>query len=194
MAMCHIIGLFMTLEKNHIVLDDVKCILSTTDLTGTIKYTNQYFSEVSGYSKKELLGSPHNIIRHPDMPKVMFKLMWDRIKDDNNVSMIVKNRAKDGKYYWVTTFFEKKYHPVTKESDGYLAILHAAPKNAIRAIEPLYKRLRNIEERYGIHASQDYLIKYLMKEGKTYDQYIAALTQQKNLVSEFFKTLKKLTS
>lgn len=107
--------------------------------------------------------------------------------------MLVKNRAKDGRHYWVQTFFETKHHAVTKKSNGYLAILHAAPKNAIREIEPLYKRLRNIEAKYGIHASQDYLIKYLMKEGKTYDEYIQEITKDKNIVINFFKTMKGLT-
>ncbi|MDA3909248.1 MAG: PAS domain-containing protein [Sulfurimonas sp.] len=188
----------MALQTNNtsgnIELDRVKCILSTTDLKGNIKYSNRYFSEVSGYSKDELHGSPHNIIRHPDMPKVIFKLMWDRLKNNENVIMIVKNRAKDGNYYWVKTFFEIKYHPKTKEPNGYLAILHAAPKKAIREIEPLYKRLRNIESRYGIHASQDYLIRYLMKDDKTYDEYIHEITQEKNLVIDFLKIMKELAS
>ena len=189
----------MTLKRdnnssNEIELDSVKCILSTTDLNGKIKYSNRYFCEVSGYSENELLGSPHNIIRHPDMPKVMFKLMWDRLKNNENVLMLVKNRAKDGSHYWVTTFFEIKHHAVTKESNGYLAILHAAPRSAIREIKPLYKRLRNIELRYGINASQDYLIKYLMKEGKTYDEYVHEITEEKNVVIDFFKTMKELTS
>lgn len=169
-----------------IELDSVKCILSTTDLKGNIQYSNRYFSEVSGYSKEELHGSPHNIIRHPDMPKVMFKLMWDRLKKNENITMIVKNKAKDGRHYWVKTFFETKYHPISKEPYGYLSIRHAAPKKAIREVKPLYKRLRSIEARYGIHASQDYLIKYLMKEDKTYDEYLKEITQEKNIIIDFF--------
>jgi len=172
---------------DKIELDSVKCILSTTDLKGNIKYSNRYFSEVSGYSKEELHGSPHSIIRHPDMPKVMFKLMWDRLKKNENIIVIVKNKAKDGRYYWVKTFFETKYHPITKEPYGYLSIRHAAPKKAIREVEPLYKRLRSIEARQGLDASQDYLIRYLMKEGKTYDEYLNEITEEKNIIIDFFK-------
>jgi PAS domain S-box-containing protein len=76
-------------------------ILSESDTYGTITYVNEKFSEVSKYERQELMGKPHNIVRHPDMPKELFKLMWDKIKKGQIFQGIVKNRAKDDTAYWV---------------------------------------------------------------------------------------------
>ena len=82
-----------------IKLDKHKYIMSRTDTKGNIEFGNDYFFKISGYSPQELIGKPHNIIRHPDMPKVVFKLMWDRIQSGQNIFAIVKNLAKDGRFY-----------------------------------------------------------------------------------------------
>ena len=81
-------------------------IMSKTDLFGTIEYANDIFTKVCGYEDYELMGQPHSIIRHPDMPKVVFKVLWENIKAGNQFHGIVKNLAKSGKYYWVITNFE----------------------------------------------------------------------------------------
>ncbi len=176
----------------QIKLSNIKSILSRTDLRGTIKYSNHYFSEISGYSEKELVGSSHNIVRHPDMPKVIFKLMWNRIENNEDILAIVKNRTKNGDYYWVTTLFETKYHPFTKERTGYLAIRRAASEKAIKIIEPIYKNLLEIEAKSGVEASEEYLINFLMNKDKTYDEYVKDITQHKGLVVAFFNTMRKM--
>jgi PAS domain S-box-containing protein len=76
-----------------------KLIISKTDLKGVITYVNTPFCKLSGYSKEELVGNPHNIIRHPDMPKEVFKLMWDTIQNNKRFRGFVKNLRKDGRYY-----------------------------------------------------------------------------------------------
>jgi methyl-accepting chemotaxis protein len=76
-------------------------ILSETDLYGTITYVNPKFVEVSQYRAEELLGKPHNVVRHPDMPKQLFAMMWATIKKGKPFQGIVKNRRKDGGCYWV---------------------------------------------------------------------------------------------
>lgn len=83
----------------QIKISDVQPIVSRTNLKGIIEYVNSYFCEVSGYTRSELEGAPHNIIRHPDMPKVVFKLMWERLRNKEDIFAIVKNRTKDGDYY-----------------------------------------------------------------------------------------------
>lgn len=75
-------------------------IVSSTDLEGIITYTNRKFYDISGYTKEELIGKAHNIIRHPDMPKVLFSQLWETIHKGNDWTGVLKNLRKDGKYYW----------------------------------------------------------------------------------------------
>ena len=92
----------------EIQLDPKRYIISETDEKGKITFCNDYFMEVSGYSKEELIGKPHSIVRHPDMPKVVFKLLWETISQGKNINAVVKNLAKDGRYYWIFTEFETR--------------------------------------------------------------------------------------
>lgn len=85
--------------------DKTKTIVSKTDVYGTILYANSVFSETCEYNTIELVGEPHNIIRHPDMPKVAFKVLWDALKKGENFHAIVKNLTRTGRYYWVITDF-----------------------------------------------------------------------------------------
>jgi PAS domain S-box-containing protein len=98
---------FRPLPVNKAIpLNSKKIIVSKTDRYGKIQYVNEYFCEVSGYEEGEVMGVPHNIVRHPDMPQAVFYLMWQTIKEGDNITAIVKNLAKSGEYYWVTTDFE----------------------------------------------------------------------------------------
>jgi PAS domain S-box-containing protein len=178
----------------EIVLDPKRYIVSKTDPKGIIEYGNDYFVQISGYKETELLGQPHSIIRHPDMPKIVFKMMWDRIKNRQNIFALVKNLAKDGRYYWVVTEFETKVDPLTEEIVGYTAFRKAAPKNAVKAIEPIYRKLLEIEAAGGMEASEKYLRGYLEEQGKTYDQFIDELIGNKGLFKAFFKLMKKMFS
>ncbi len=85
----------------EITFGDDEIIVSKTDIKGIILYTNRTFLKVSGYTEAELLGKPHNIIRHPGMPRCVFKLLWDTIASGNEIFAYVKNMAKNGDYYWV---------------------------------------------------------------------------------------------
>ena len=80
---------------------DGKLIVSTTDKTGVITHVNQSFIEMSGYTEDELIGSPHSILRHPDMPPAAFKDLWDTVNRGEKWQGFVKNLRKDGGYYWV---------------------------------------------------------------------------------------------
>ncbi|OQX73038.1 MAG: PAS sensor domain-containing protein [Campylobacteraceae bacterium 4484_4] len=83
------------------ILDRKTVIVSETDEKGVILYANDDFCRISGFSKAELIGKPHNIVRHPDMPKAAFASLWETIKAGNVWNGIVKNRTKEGNYYWV---------------------------------------------------------------------------------------------
>lgn len=155
--------------------DKTQTIMSKTDLYGTIEYANEAFVDVCGYEDYELMAQPHNIIRHPDMPKVVFKVLWDNIKLGNKFHGIVKNLAKSGRYYWVITDFE-----YLKDEDGviknYIARRKAVPQAVIsNHIEPLYKRLLQIEQASGLVASEKYLIGYLEEKGLSYVDLITKL-------------------
>ena len=155
--------------------DKTQTIMSKTDLYGTIEYANETFVDVCGYEDYELMAQPHNIIRHPDMPKVVFKVMWDNIKQGNKFHGIVKNLAKSGRYYWVITDFE-----YMRDENGniknYIARRKAVPQPVItNHIEPLYKKLLQIEQASGIDASEKYLIGFLEEKGMSYVDLITKL-------------------
>lgn len=156
----------------EVAWDKTKTIMSKTDKFGTIEYANDTFIDVSGYEDYELMAKPHNIIRHPDMPKVIFKVLWDNLKEGNNFHAIVKNLARSGRYYWVITDFD-----ISKDSKGQVQNFFARRKSVptpviANHIEPLYKKLLQIEEASGIESSEKYLTGFLEEKGKNYVEYI----------------------
>ena len=179
-------------KNEEIFLDPKRYIVSKTDEKGVIEYGNDYFVEISGYTEPELIDKPHNIIRHPDMPKVVFKMLWDNIKQRKNMKSLVKNLAKDGRYYWVYAEVEPKVDSVTDKIIGYTAYRKAAPRKAIETIEPLYKKLREIEEKSGMEAAEKYFKGYLEEKNMTYEQFMNTLIEDKGLFKSFFWKMKKI--
>ncbi len=177
---------------HEIVLDPKRYIVSKTDAKGIITYGNDYFVEISKYKESELVGKPHNIIRHPDMPKVIFKLMWDRIQIGGSIMAIVKNMAKDGSFYWVVTEFESKRDKLNHQITGYTAFRKAAPKDAIAEIENVYMKLVEIEKESGIEGSRNYFIGMLEDKGLSYDEYIDKLVGNRGIFKVFFTAMKKV--
>ncbi len=158
----------------EIKLDPTKVIMSKTDPKGIIEYANEYFMEISGYEEFELMGQPHNIIRHPDMPKVVFKVMWDRLHRGENIHALVKNLAKDGRYYWVLTNFETKYDDDNNIIAHY-ARRKAAPGNAVYQIEKLYNTLLSIEKNQNEEVAEKYFYGMLEEKRKSYDEFILSV-------------------
>jgi len=118
---------------------DKGLIVSSTDLKGIITYANRKFCEIAGYSKDELIGKNHNIVRHPDMPKAAFQEVWDTIKNKKEWTGIVKNLRKDGRYYWVYSHISPIM--VDDEITGYTAARRPASDTEIEEIIPVYKEL-----------------------------------------------------
>jgi PAS domain S-box-containing protein len=175
----------------EIKLDKYKYIMSRTNERGVIEYGNDYFYEISGYSATELVGAAHSIVRHPDMPRVIFKVMWDRLKNGKPVFAIVKNLAKDGRYYWVTTRFDIKRHLLHNTIEGYVAYRQAAKPQSIKRIEPLYQKLLSIEASHGISAAEKYLIGYLEAQQMSYDALIDDIAENGSSMKLFFQTMIK---
>lgn len=117
-------------------LDDDTTLMSTTDLHSYITHANDTFVTVSGYSLNELLAQPHNLVRHPDMPKAAFADMWYTLKQGEPWSGIVKNRCKNGDHYWVRA----NAVPMVRggQVTGYMSIRTRATEEEIAAVEPLY--------------------------------------------------------
>ena len=172
--------------SKQIKLDELQPIVSRTDLRGIIKYTNHYFKKITGYSDNELIGRPHNIVRHPDMPKIIFTLMWQRLKDNQDILAVLKNRTKDGNYFWITTSFKTTHSEVTKKENGYMAVNYAASKKTIKEIEPLYQNLLEIEKSDGEIASIKYLLDFFDANETNYDDFVKDITTQPTGIRTLF--------
>ncbi len=165
----------ITVIDKEVTWDKTQVIMSKTNAFGIIEYANEVFVDVSGYEDYELMGQPHNIIRHPDMPKVIFKVLWENLKQGKNFHAIVKNLAKSGRYYWVITDFEI----ARDENDAivnYFGRRQSVPQEVISLhIEPLYKKLLQIEAASGVEFSEKYLIGFLEEKKRSYVEYIKEL-------------------
>jgi len=153
-------------------------IVSKTDLKGRITYGNRIFIEFSGYSESELLGTQHNIIRHPDMPRAVFKLLWDTIQTKQECNAYVKNMAKDGSFYWVfanvTPNFDRDGNVI-----GYFSVRRKPKASGVKTVTDLYRAMLDAERRAGakdaITASTRILTDLLAEKGLSYDELVLAI-------------------
>ncbi len=119
-------------------------MITETDTAGIITYANRKFREMTGYSKEELIGSPHSINRHPDMPKAAFKGMWETIKGGNYWEGLVKNMNNEGKYYLVEVWIKPKFDD-DNNIVGYIAGRKIPDRERMDAALKLYKEMRAAE-------------------------------------------------
>ena len=172
----------------EITVSPKKTIVSRTDEKGIIRFVNDYFKEIAGYKEDELVGLAHNVIRHPDMPKIIFKLLWDELKKGNDMRAIIKNLAKDGRYYWVITNFHTLYDDNGKII-GYYARRKAVPQHVKEEVAKLYKTLKSLEEQGGMEASEKYLKQWLDEHNTTYQDYVESLFGgDKELIEKYLKS------
>ena len=149
-------------------------IVSKTDTKGRITYTNKIFMDMAEYTEKELLGKPHSIIRHPDMPKSVFKLLWDTIEDKNEIFAFVINKTKNANTYWV-------YANITPSFDdrgniiGYYSVRRKPNPAAIEIIKPLYASMLKAEKSGGVDAGTKVLTDLLHEKGTDYNELIISL-------------------
>ena len=126
-------------QQEHI-LPEGTSLVSKTDLKGRITYCNPAFIETSGFDRHELMGAPHNLVRHPDMPEAAFADLWATVKDGLPWSGVVKNRRKNGDHYWVCA----NVTPVKEGSQvvGYMSVRTTPSRAEIEAADALYARMR----------------------------------------------------
>jgi len=130
---------------NEEVLFDGRSLISETDIKGIITYVNRKFTEMTGYTAIEAVGQPHNLLRHPDMPKTGFEQMWKIIKSGKIWEGYVKNLRKDGKFYWVVVHIVPKLDE-RGEIIGYIASRKMPDRSRLKVIEERYKEMRAQED------------------------------------------------
>jgi PAS domain S-box-containing protein len=156
-------------------------LVSKTDLRGVITYVNDVFCEVSGFTPDEMIGQPHNIIRNPDMPRCVFRLMWDTLERGQEIFVYVVNLAKGGGHYWV-------HAHVTASRDtqgkivGYHSNRRAPYPDALSKVIPLYKQLVQEEGRHSnpktaILASTKMLNDMLAANKTDWSRFVFGLSQ-----------------
>jgi PAS domain S-box-containing protein len=160
------------------LMRDDEFVVSKTDLTGRITYCNRVFIEYSGYTETELLGSQHNIIRHPDMPRGVFKFLWDTIQARKECFAYVKNMAKDGSFYWVFANVTPDYGR-DGAPEGYYSVRRAPKRSAVDQLADVYQLMLAEERRAGPRdactASLALLNRIIAEKGTSYDEFIISL-------------------
>lgn len=154
-------------------------IVSKTDTNGRITYANDVFLRIAGYTETEVIGQPHSMIRHPDMPRCVFQLLWSTIASGKEIFAYVVNMAKNGDHYWVLAHVTPTF-----DGSGKIVGFHSnrrmPDRAALAAIQPLYRELLEVERRHSAKAEQishstALLESVLAKRGVAYDELVFTL-------------------
>ncbi|WOE69218.1 PAS domain-containing protein [Hydrogenimonas thermophila] len=162
------------ITSNEKIMDDNDFIVSKTDTKGYITYFNEVFMEMAGYTHEELMGANHNLIRHPHMPRIAFKLAWDLIQNGKEFFGFVKNLRKDGGFYWVFAYITPDYDS-SGNIIGYTSFRRKPPRSAIEQIEPIYRLLVDEERKGGMDASLKLLQNFLKEHKISYNTLVMSL-------------------
>lgn len=168
----------VTPTSNERLMRESDFIVSKTNPKGIITYGNPIFIEFSGYTEAELIGSQHNIIRHPDMPRAAFKLAWDTISSGKEFFAYVKNMSKDGGFYWVFTHISPDIGS-NGSIVGYTSVRRCPKRSALEKIEPVYRQMLQAEQSAGardaIAAGTQVLVEVMKQTELSYEQLVFAL-------------------
>ncbi len=156
-------------------------LVTKTDLKGRIIYANRAFMDIVQMNENILIGANHNIIRHPDMPKIIFKFLWIHLQRREEIHAYIKNLCADGSYYWVlanvTPSYEIRQKTQKKEFEivGYHSARRLPSKEAMDIIKPLYERLLKAEKNAGIRESEKIMREILDEKGLDYEEFILSI-------------------
>jgi PAS domain S-box-containing protein len=170
-----------SLTGQEVFFEEDEIIVSKTNLKGHITYCNDVFMRVAGYTELELLGKPHSIIRHPKMPRAVFKFLWDTLEAGREIFAYVINRTKSGDEYWVLAHVTPSRNR-NGEIVGYHSNRRVPDRRIVdKTIVPLYAALLAEEEKHqnrkaGMNAAFELLVETLSKTGLEYDEFIATLS------------------
>ena len=164
--------------EHEVMLADDEFIVSKTDPKGRITYCNRTFMRIAGYSEKELLNIQHNIVRHPDMPRGVFRFLWQTLEQGQEFFGYVKNMTSDGSYYWVFANVTPDYDR-NGQLKGYFSVRRKPKPSAIAAIEPVYREMLEVEQRSGSKNGPDESIQLLQQKlqqlDTSYEQFVLSL-------------------
>ncbi|KJS35243.1 MAG: chemotaxis protein [Rhodospirillaceae bacterium BRH_c57] len=171
----------MTVTGQERIFGDDEIIVSKTDLRGRITYANTVFLRMAGYPEKDVIGAPHSLIRHPDMPRAVFKVLWDVIGTGKELFAYVKNRSSNGDHYWVIAHVTPSFD-AAGGIIGYHSNRRPPNRRALEVIEPLYARIRQIEmqakdAKAGMAAAHTALLAAVADTGKSYEELMFALEE-----------------
>lgn len=158
--------------------DDI--IVSKTDLKGRITYANGVFCDIAGYTEAELIGVPHSIVRHPDMPRSVFKLLWDRIMDGHEIFAYVKNMAKSGDHYWVLAHVTPTFDDAGKIIGFHSSRRVPDPAVVKNVIAPLYAEVKREEDKHrngkdAVAHGLGFLVDFVKSKKVSYDELVFSL-------------------
>ncbi|GER07628.1 transcriptional regulator [Iodidimonas muriae] len=175
----------MMMGSERILAQD-EIIVSKTDTKGRILYANRTFLSIADYEERELLDKPHNIIRHPDMPRTIFKVLWDHIRDGKEVFSYIKNSAKNGDYYWVFAHVTPTFGEAGRVV-GYHSNRRAPERAAITDMTRLYRELCTVEaaqggRKEGLAAGEGLLNDKLKAAGMTLDEFVFSYASDERAV------------
>jgi len=158
---------------NEVELKNDSFLVSKTNTMGIITYFNKEFQTISGYNDKELMMENHNILRHKDMPKLIFKHMWQELLEEKEVNAYIKNRCKNGDYYWVWANVTPSYNEHRKVV-GYFSVRKKADEIKIRHIEDVYRQIRILEDTKGLESAKELFMSDILK-GESYEKFILSI-------------------
>lgn len=169
----------ITPTGTEIFFPENEIIVSKTDLKGKITYSNVLFEEMSGYSWDDILGQPHNIIRHPDMPRCIFKLLWDTLGKKKEIFAYVKNMSRPGNHYWVLAHVVPSYDLMGNHV-GYHSSRRCPDRKIVARMQGHYTELLAIEKSHaspkqGIQAALDHFTGFLTQQDMSYGSFIFAM-------------------
>lgn len=159
-------------------LADDEFIVSKTDTKGRITYANRTFMKLAGYSEHQLLNVQHNIIRHPDMPRGAFRLVWSTIEQGQECFAYVKNLSSDGSFYWVFANITPDYDE-NGHLQGYFSVRRKPTQSAINTIVPIYQEMLAIEARSPVQTAPDdsiaFVVEKLKSLGTSYEEFVLSI-------------------
>lgn len=164
---------------NETFFDSSEIIVSKTDMKGRIEYANDIFLNIAGYTEEECLGQPHSMIRHPNMPRAVFKLLWETISRNEEIFAYVVNMTKNGDHYWVFAHVTPSLDEDRKVI-GFHSNRRVPNRDSLAKIEKLYADLVATEQSYsnakeGLEASYRQLLSFVDDNGGKYEELVFKL-------------------